>query len=157
MNEDHRRNLAELGLELPPAPIPKWNYLAFVRTGDMLYTAGQTPKASGALAFTGRCGAEVDLETAYLAARLCALNTLAVIDEAVGLERVRQVVKLNGYVASGDGFVRQAEVVNGASDLLTAVLGPAGAHARTAVGVPWLPGNAPVEVEAIVAVEPERT
>lgn len=154
MNEDHRRKLAELGLELPPAPRPRWNYQAAVRTGDLLYTAGQTPKTSGTLAFTGRCGAEVDLDTAYLAARLCALNTLAVIDDAVGLENVRRVVKLNGYAASGDGFVQQAEVVNGASDLFTAVLGPVGEHARTAIGVPWLPGNAPVEIETIIEVEP---
>lgn len=152
MNDDHRRRLAELGLELPPAPVPKWNYLAAVRSGDLLYTAGQTPKVGGELAFTGRCGAEVDVETGYAAARLCALNTLAVIEDAVGLEHVRRVVKLNGYAASGDGFVQQAQVVNGASDLFTGVLGDAGTHARTAIGVPWLPGNAPVEIEAIVEV-----
>lgn len=152
MNDAHRTQLARLGFELPPAPTPKWNYLAYTLTGDLLYTAGQTPKISGELVFTGRCGADVDLQAAYHAAQVCALNTLAVIDDAVGLEHVRRVVKVNGYVSSTDGFVQHAEVINGASDLLTTVLGAAGTHARTAIGVPGLPGNAPVEIEAVIEV-----
>ena len=152
MNDDQQARLAKLGLELPPPPLPKWNYLATERTGDLLYTSGQTPKRGGELAFVGRCGPEVDLETAQAAARLCALNTLSAVEDAVGLEHVAKTVKLNGYVASADGFVRQAEVINAASDLLTTVLGHHGTHARTAIGVPWLPGNAPVEIETIIEV-----
>jgi enamine deaminase RidA (YjgF/YER057c/UK114 family) len=152
MNDEHRKRLAELGLELPPPPVPKWNYRAYTRTGRLLYTAGQTPKVAGTLAFRGRCGDEVDIDAGYQAARLCALNTLAVIEDAVGLEQVARVVKLNGYAASADGFVQQAEVINGASDLFTHVLGERGEHARTAIGAPWLPGNAPAEIETVIEV-----
>jgi enamine deaminase RidA (YjgF/YER057c/UK114 family) len=152
VNADLRARFDELGIELPPAPSPRWNYLPWVRTGNLIYTAGQTPKVAGELAYAGRCGAGIDVATAQAAARLCAINTLAVLEDAVGLENVTRIVKVNGYVASADGFVQQAEVINGASDVFTAVLGAVGAHSRTAVGAPWLPNDATVEIETIVEI-----
>lgn len=144
--------LAELGIELPDAPKPAAAYAPWARHGDLVFTAGQIPVVDGALTATGRLGDELDTDAGAEVARTCAINVLAVAKAAAGsLDRVR-VLKLTVFVASADGFTEQHLVANGASQLIADVLGDAGVHARSAVGVPWLPLNAPVEVEAVLAV-----
>jgi enamine deaminase RidA (YjgF/YER057c/UK114 family) len=145
--------LAQLGLQVPDLVAPLAAYVPAVRTGNLVWTAGQLPLVSGELVASGRVGAEVDAEQAYEAARVCALNALAAVRSVVGeLSAVTRIVKLVGFVASAPGFVGQPGVVNGASELLAEAFGEAGAHARSAVGVFSLPLNAPVEVELIVEV-----
>lgn len=144
--------LAELGITLPAVPTPAGSYLPWSQSGNLVFTAGQLPFVDGALPATGRVGDEVAPEEAKEYARLCAVNILAVIDAAVGLDRVEKIVKLVGFVASAPGFTGQPGVVNGASDLMAEVFGEAGRHARSAVGVAELPLGSPVEVEAIVQV-----
>ncbi len=147
-----RDRLAELGIELPAPVAPLASYVPAVRTGDLVYTSGQLPIVDGALAATGKVGAEVSVADAARLARTCALNALSAIDALVGIDAVRRVVKVVGFVASAAGFAEQPQVVNGASDLLGEVFGAAGQHARSAVGVAELPRDAPVEVELIVEV-----
>jgi len=149
---DVRGKLAELGIELPAVVAPLASYLPAVRAGDLVFTAGQLPIVNGALVATGKVGAEVSIEDAAWHARTCALNALAAVDDVVGIETVRRVVKLVGFVASAPGFTNQPQVVNGASNVLGQIFGDAGRHARSAVGVAELPRNAPVEVELIVEV-----
>ena len=144
--------LAELGLTLPPVVPPVAAYVPAVRTGNLVYTSGQLPMVAGAMALTGKVGAEVSPEQAKDLARTCALNALAAIDALVGLDAVVRVVKVVGFVASVPGFTGQPGVVNGASELLGEVFGEAGRHARSAVGVVSLPLDAPVEVELVVEV-----
>ena len=146
------QRLAELDLTLPTVVKPLAAYVPAVRTGNLVYTAGQLPLTAGELAQTGKVGAEVTPEAAKAAARVCALNALAAIDALVGIDTVTRVVKVVGFVASAPGFNGQPGVVNGASELLGEVFGDAGAHARSAVGVSELPLDAPVEVELIVEV-----
>ncbi|GAA4812893.1 RidA family protein [Actinomycetospora chlora] len=145
-----RERLAELGLELPPVAAPKGVYVPARRTGDQVWTSGQLPLVGGELPATGLVGDGVDPDDAAAYARIAALNALAAIDALVGLEAVASVVKVVGFVASAPGFGGQPQVVNGASELLGAVFGPAGEHARSAIGVAALPLNAPVEVEVVV-------
>jgi enamine deaminase RidA (YjgF/YER057c/UK114 family) len=123
-----------------------------VRTGNLVYTAGQVPIVAGKLAQTGKVGAEVTPEEGKALARLCALNAMAAVHSLVGIDAVTRVVKVVGFVASAPGFNGQPSVVNGASQLFGDVFGDAGAHARSAVGVSELPLDAPVEVELIVEV-----
>jgi enamine deaminase RidA (YjgF/YER057c/UK114 family) len=144
--------LAELGITLPQVATPAGSYLPSARTGDLLFTAGQLPLVDGRLPATGRVGAEVSPEDAKEYARLAGINILAAVDAAVGLDAVRRVVKLVGFVASAPGFTGQPGVINGASDLMAEVFGDAGRHARSAVGVAELPLGSPVEVEAILQV-----
>lgn len=144
--------LAELDLTLPAVAAPAGSYVPAVRTGSLVFTAGQVPFVDGALAATGHVGAEVDAATAQQLARTCVLNALAAVDALVGLDAVVRVVKVTGFVASAPGFTAQPTVLNGASDLLGQVFGEAGAHARSAVGVAALPLGAPVEVELVVEV-----
>ncbi len=144
--------LAELGLALPPVATPAGVYLPAVRSGSLVFTAGQIPLVDGVLAATGKLGAEIDTELGAQLARICALNALAAVDGLVGLDAVVRVVKVVGFVASAPGFTAQPAVLNGASELLGAVFGAAGAHARSAVGVAELPLGAPVEVELVVEV-----
>jgi enamine deaminase RidA (YjgF/YER057c/UK114 family) len=147
------QRLAELGLELPEVVAPLASYVPAVRSGSHVYTSGQVPMVRGEMQVTGKVGADVDAETAKGAARTCALNALAAIRSITGdLSAVTRVVKVVGYVASAPDFTGQPAVVNGASDLLGAVFGDAGSHARSAVGVASLPLDAPVEVELIVEV-----
>ncbi|MBI1759570.1 MAG: RidA family protein [Actinobacteria bacterium] len=145
--------LAALGLTLPPVVVPLAAYQPAVRTGGLVYTSGQLPMVDGALAATGKVGSAVSAAEAAGHARICALNALAAIDALVGLDSVRRVVKVVGFVASAPGFHDQPRVVDGASVLLGDVFGDAGRHARSAVGVAELPRDAPVEVELIVEVE----
>jgi enamine deaminase RidA (YjgF/YER057c/UK114 family) len=142
--------LRELGLTLPSVATPAGSYLPARRCGALVFTAGQIPLVDGALAATGKVGAEVTLEQAAGLARICALNGLAAVDALVGLDAVVGVVKVVGFVASAPGFTGQPGVLNGASDLLAEVFGEAGRHARSAVGVAELPLGAPVEVELVV-------
>jgi len=149
-----RARLAELGVELPTVTPPLAAYVPAVRTGNHVYVSGQVPMADGKLLATGKVGAEVTPEQAKELAARCALNGLAAVDALVGLEQVVRVVKVVGFVASAEGFTGQPAVINGASEFLGQVLGEAGKHARSAVGVAELPLGAPVEVEMIVEVAP---
>jgi len=145
--------LADLGLSLPPVPVPVAAYVPAVRFGDLVFTSGQLPVVEGKLTSTGLVGAEVSPEDAYACARLAALNGLAAVaDETGDLDVVARIVKVVVYVAGAPGFTGQPQVANGASELLGAVFGGVGRHARSAVGVAGLPLNAPVEVELVVAV-----
>jgi enamine deaminase RidA (YjgF/YER057c/UK114 family) len=144
--------LGQLGIELPEAVQPQGSYVPAMRTGNLVYTAGQVPMQEGKLAGTGKVGADVTVEQGKALARICALNALAAIDSLVGIDAVTQVVKVVGFVASAPGFNGQPSVVNGASDLLAEVFADRGAHARSAVGVCELPLDAPVEVELVVEV-----
>ncbi|HTJ34679.1 MAG TPA: RidA family protein [Dactylosporangium sp.] len=151
MADVHAR-LAELGIEIPPVVPPVAAYVPAVQTGSHVYVSGQLPMVNGALAATGLVGAEVTAEQAKDLARRCGINILAAVEALVGLSRVVRVVKIVGFVASAPGFTGQPGVINGASELFGEVFGEAGQHARSAVGVPALPLNAPVEIEAIVEV-----
>jgi enamine deaminase RidA (YjgF/YER057c/UK114 family) len=144
--------LAELGIELPAVVPPAGVYVPAVRTGNLVYTAGQLPMQSGKLRQTGKVGGEVSPEDGKALARVCALNALAAVNSLVGIDAVTRVVKVVGFVASAPGFHGQPGVVNGASELFGEVFGDAGVHARSAVGVAELPLDAPVEVELIVEV-----
>ncbi|MFN2479643.1 MAG: RidA family protein [Pseudonocardiaceae bacterium] len=144
--------LTELGLMLPPVVTPAGVYLPAVRSGSLVFTAGQLPLVDGVLAATGKLGADVDLARGPELARICTLNALAAVDGLVGLDAVVQVVKVVGFVASAPGFTAQPAVLNGASELLGEVFGAVGAHARSAVGVAELPLGAPVEIDLVVEV-----
>lgn len=145
--------LAELGLTVPEVAKPVAAYVPAVRTGSYIYTSGQLPMVAGALAATGKVGAEVSAEDAKALAATCALNAIAAVKSIVGdLDKVVRVVKVVGFVASTPDFTGQPGVVNGASELLGAAFGEAGVHARSAVGVAVLPLDAPVEVEIVVEV-----
>ncbi len=145
--------LAALGLALPAVAAPLAAYVPAVRTGDYVYTAGQLPLVDGTLLMTGKVGAEVAVAEAAALARICALNGLAAVASVTGgLSSVVRVVKVTGFVASAPTCTEQAQVVNGASELLLEVFGEAGRHARSAVGMAVLPFDAPVEVELIVEV-----
>ena len=146
--------LASLGLTLPEVAVPVAAYVPAVLDGRHVYTSGQLPVVAGKLAGEGLVGDAVSTEQAYELARICVLNGLAAIKSLIGdLDKVTQVVKVVGFVASADGFTGQPAVINGASELLAQVFGDKGAHARSAVGVAQLPLGAPVEVEVMVAVE----
>jgi enamine deaminase RidA (YjgF/YER057c/UK114 family) len=149
-------SLAGLGLALPTVVVPLAAYVPAVRTGSLVFTAGQLPMIDGKLPATGKVGDDVDVEAARAMARTCALNGLAAIDALVGLDSVVRVVQVVGFVASAPDFTEQPAVVNGASELLRAVFGTAGDHARSAVGVACLPLDAPVEVELVVEVGSTR-
>ena len=147
------QRLATLGITLPVPPAPAAAYVPVVRAGSLLFTAGQLPLADGALLAIGKVGAEVGLETAIACARQCAVNVLAQVRAELGsLDLVTRVVKLTVFVASAPGFTEQHLVANGASELLAEVFGDAGRHARSAVGVAVLPLDAPVEIEATLAL-----
>jgi len=143
--------LRELGIELPEPPPAAGAYAATVQVGDLLFTSGQIAASASGLIAEGRLGAEIDVETGQACARQCLLNVLAQIDSAAGgLDQVERVVKLTVFVASAPGFTAQPSVADGASRLLLEVLGDAGRHTRSAVGVAELPLGSPVEIEAIV-------
>jgi enamine deaminase RidA (YjgF/YER057c/UK114 family) len=144
--------LAALGIELPEVVAPLASYVPAVRTGNLVFTAGQLPMRAGKLASTGKVGGEVSPEDAQALARTCVLNALAAVNALVGMDTVIRIVKVVGFVASAPGFNGQPAVVNGASELLGEVFGDSGTHARSAVGVAELPLGAPVEVELVVEV-----
>ena len=146
--------LAELGITLPTPAAPVANYVPFVRTGDLVVISGQLPMQDGKVAVTGKLGEGVSVEQGAAAARLAAINLIAQLKVACGgdLDRVQQVVRLGGFIASPASFTQHAPVMNGASDLAVAVFGDAGRHARTTVGVPSLPLDAAVEVEGMFRI-----
>ncbi|MGW3075054.1 MULTISPECIES: RidA family protein [unclassified Kitasatospora] len=146
--------LAELGLTLPPVAAPVAAYVPAVESGELVFTSGQLPVVGGKLPTTGKVGAEVSPEEAKELAQICALNALAAVKSVIGdLDRIERVVKVVGFVAAAPDFIAVPAVVNGASELLGQVLGDAGVHARSAVGVAVLPLDAPVEVELVVRVK----
>jgi len=146
--------LRELGIELPNAPTPAAAYVPYVQTGKTLFTAGQIAVDGKEFVAQGVVGRDVDLQTAQACARQCAINIMAQLKSALGeLDQVARIVKLNVFVASTHDFTDQHLVANGASMLISEVFGDVGKHARSAVGVPSLPLNSPVEIEAIVEVK----
>jgi enamine deaminase RidA (YjgF/YER057c/UK114 family) len=154
MSDSIESRLKELGVVLPQAAAPAANYVPFIRMGDLILTAGQLPLKDGKLVATGLLGRDLDTALGKEAAKLCAVNILAQAKAALGdLEKIRRLAKITVFVASTPDFTEQHLVANGASDLLVAVLGERGKHARSAVGTAALPLNAPVEVEAIIEVE----
>lgn len=151
MNASIDQRLSDLGIVIPDAAAPAANYVPFVITGSTLLTSGQLPLKEGKLFATGKLGAEIDIEAGQEAAKWCAVNILAQAKAALGdLGNIRQIEKITVFVASAPDFDKQHLVANGASDFLVDVLGDAGRHARSAVGVACLPLGAPVEIEAII-------
>jgi enamine deaminase RidA (YjgF/YER057c/UK114 family) len=145
--------LAELGLSVPAVAKPVAAYVPAVTSGDLVFTSGQLPMRDGELMLTGKVGGEVSPEEATACAQQCALNAIAAVKSVIGdLDKVAQVVKVVAFIASTPDFTGQPQVANGASELLGTVFGDAGVHARSAVGVPVLPLDAPVEVEIVVRV-----
>lgn len=147
----YEKKLSDLGLTLPAPPKPLANYVPVVRTGELLFLSGVLPSRDGRLVMTGKLGENLTVEQGVEAAREAVLNGLSIIrSEAGSLDRVKQIVKMVGYIASAPGFTDLPQVLNGASDLLVSVFGEAGRHARVAVGAAELPRLAPVEIELIV-------
>lgn len=153
MSEIERR-LEEAGIVLPAAPAPAANYVPAQLGAGLLFVAGQLPMAEGKILHAGKLGGSVNLEDGQAAARLCAINILAQATQALGgdLGRIKQTLKVQGFVNCTPEFLDHPKVVNGASDLLVAVLGDAGKHARFALGAPSLPFDAAVEVDATFEV-----
>ena len=146
--------LVKLGLTLPPASAPAANYVNVVRTGNLLYLAGKGPTAPDGQWITGKLGLDVTIQDGYEAAKSVALAHIAVLKNELGdLSKVKRIVKVNGYVNSTPDFIEQPKVMNGYSDMMVAVFGDQGKHARSSVGVCALPMNIAVEVEVIVEVE----
>ena len=146
--------IKELGLTILETPRPVANYVPAVRVGNLIFASGQTPTVSGRLMMKGKLGRDLSLEQGQEATRLALLNLLAAVRSITGtLDVIQHIVKLNGWVASAEGFVSQPQVVNGASLLLEEIFGDAGKHARAAIGVAELPSGAPVELELIVEVQ----
>jgi len=149
--------LARLGIVIPPPPPPIANFLTHVREGDLLFLSGQGPREVNGHLRTGKVGAEISVEDAYDDARLTGINLLSVISEVLGdLGRVKRIVKLFGMVNAVPDFADHPSVINGCSDLFVEVFGERGHHARSAVGMASLPGNITVEIEAVIAIRPER-
>ena len=145
--------LRELGITLPDAAAPVANYVPFAIVGNQVHTAGQVCRWDGQFHYIGRVGAEVSVDDAYKAARMCGLNIIAQVRAAVGdLDRVKRCVKLNVFVRSAEGFAEQPKVANGASDVMVEVFGDAGRHARSAIGVMQLPFGVSVEIDAIFEI-----
>ena len=144
----------KIGLTLPEIPKPVAAYIPAKQSGNLVFTAGQLPMVNGELITKGLLGQDVEIEDAKNAARICTLNALAAIKGVIGdLDRIKQVVRVVGYVASIPTFTQQPAIVNGASELLLEIFGEKGKHARSAVGVAVLPLNASVEIELTVEVE----
>jgi enamine deaminase RidA (YjgF/YER057c/UK114 family) len=149
----HSQRLSEMGLTLPPVAPPVAAYVPAVRTGSYAYTSGQLPLVDGKLQVTGKVGDGVSAEEGAVLARIAALNALAAVASVAGsLDAIIRIVKVTCFVSSAPGFTGQAQVANGASELLIEALGDAGRHARSAVGMAALPLDAPVEVEVIAEV-----
>jgi enamine deaminase RidA (YjgF/YER057c/UK114 family) len=150
---DVRAKLSELGLSLPVAAKPVAAYVPAIRTGNLVFTAGQLPLVDGAIPLTGKVGEKVSVEEAKKLAQICALNALAAVETVADVNKVFRVVRVVGYVNGIAGFISQPAVVNGASELFLHIWGESGKHARSAIGVAELPLDAPVEVELTVELE----
>lgn len=155
MSETISGRLAELGHTMPIPSAPAGNYVAWVRSGNLVYVSGQLPMRDGKVAYAGRLGDDVSLETGQEAAQLCALHIFSQLADAVNddLSQVVRCVRLGGFVNAAPGFEQQPQVINGASDFVVQVLGEKGKHSRAAVGVSSLPSNVAVEVDAIFEVK----
>ncbi len=162
MNRDNKEELIvkveerlkELGVELPKPATPLAAYVPYTRTGNLIYISGQDCRVNGELRYKGKVGEDVTEEQAYEAARIAAINLLAILKSAIGdLDKVKKIVNLHGYVNSAKGFARQPMVVNGASEFLVEVFGDKGKHSRCALSCNELPFDTPVEVEMIAEVE----
>jgi enamine deaminase RidA (YjgF/YER057c/UK114 family) len=149
-----KAKLAELGLTLPEAALPVAAYVPAVRTGNLVFTAGQLPLVEGKIPFIGKVGSDVTPEQAKDMAQVCALNALAAISLVADIDQIEKIVRVGGFVNGIPGFVAIPAVINGASELLIKLFGEVnGKHARTAIGVAELPLNAPVEVEMVVQLK----
>lgn len=146
--------LSELGIKLPEVAAPVANYVGYVKTGNLVFVSGQVPIKDGKFLFQGKLGAAVSLEDGQSAAKLCAINIVAQLKAACDgdLDRVKRIVKLGGFVNSTPEFTDQPKVVNGASDLMVAVFGDKGKHARAAVSAGSLPMGVAVEVDAVAEI-----
>ena len=146
--------IKKMGIEIPEVAKPVASYVPFRSVGNLIYISGQDCRVKGKLKYEGKVGRDVTEEEAYEAARITAINLLAILKNAIGnLDKVVKIVNLHGFVNSADGFVRQPMVINGASDLLLEVFGEKGKHSRCALSANELPFNTPVEIEMIVEVE----
>ena len=152
MSVDVRAKLAEKGLTLPVATKPLAAYVPAVRTGNIVFTAGQLPMVDGKIAREGKVGADVTVEDAYELAKICAINALAAVELVAPVDSVVKVVRIVCYVNGAPGFVSHPAVANGASELFMHIWGDAGVAARSAIGVAELPLNSPVEVELTVEI-----
>ena len=145
--------IKELGLQLPEPPKPLAAYIPAKQVGNLVFTAGQLPMVNGEIILKGLLGQDVEIDSAYNAAKICTLNALSAIKGVIGdLDKIKQVVRVVGYVASVPTFTQQPAVVNGASELLLEIFGENGKHARSAVGMAVLPLNAAVEIELTVEI-----
>jgi len=151
-----QERLKDLGITLPRPAAPVANYVPYVISGNLISISGQIPMGPDGPAYVGTVGAEVSVEDACKAARLCGINIIAQVKAALDgdLDRVERIVKLGGFVHCIDGFSAQPQVINAASDLMVDVFGDAGRHSRSAVGTNALPLNVPVEIDALVAIKP---
>jgi enamine deaminase RidA (YjgF/YER057c/UK114 family) len=149
-----KEKLAELDLTLPVAAAPVAAYVPAVKTGNLVFTAGQLPIVDGKVLITGKVGAEVTPEQAKDMAQICALNALAAISLVADIDQIERIIRVGGFVNGVPGFVAIPQVINGASELLIKLFGEInGKHARTAIGVAELPLNAPVEIEMVVQLK----
>lgn len=149
-----QEQLRRLGIDLPPAPKPVGAYVAAMRTGNLVVTSGQLPWQGNKLLYTGKLGSELSIEQGYEAARLCAINALAQIQSVLGdLDKVRRIVRIEGYVQCGPAFHQHPQVLDGASDLFNQVLGEKGRHTRTALGSHEMPLDSPVQLVVWAEVE----
>jgi enamine deaminase RidA (YjgF/YER057c/UK114 family) len=149
-----QEKLASLGLTLPTAAAPVAAYVPAVKTGNLVFTAGQLPVVDGKLVKEGKVGSDVAPEDAKKMAEICALNALAAISLVVDIDQIEKIVRVGGFVNGAPGFVAIPAVINGASELLIKIFGDVnGKHARTAVGVAELPLNAPVEIELVAQIK----
>jgi len=149
------KRLSELGITLPVPAKPVANYVGWVKTGNLVFTAGQVPLKDGKIEYQGKLGKDYTVEQGAAAARICAINVVAQLKDAVGgdLDRIKRIVKVVGFVNGVPDFADHPKVVNGASDLLVEIFGDKGRHARSAVGSGSLPVNVAVEVEAVAEIE----
>lgn len=153
--QQEEQKLKELGLQLPPASKPIANYVKYVRTGNLLFLAGHGPTKADGTNIMGKVGKDLTIEQGYEAAKVTTLSLIASLKDALGgdLSKVKRIVKVNGYVNCLPDFTEQPKVINGCSDLLVAVFGDKGKHARAAMGMVALPNNIAVEIELVVEVE----
>ena len=152
--ESPEQKLTAMGLQLPPMSKPMANYVRYVQTGNLIFLAGHGPTRADGSQITGKLGKDMSIEQGYEAAKVTALNLLATLKEAVGdLSKIKRIIKVNGYVNSTPEFIDHPKVINGCSDLLVALFGEKGKHARAAMGMVALPSNIAVEIEMVVEVE----
>jgi len=152
MSVDEKLN--EMGIKIPIPPAPVGSYVPVVQTGNLCYVSGQIPVKDGRVLVTGSVPVSCPVEKAKEGAKICAVNILGQLNAHLGsLDRIKKIVRINGFVQSENGFHGQAEILNAASDLLAEIFGEKGIHTRTAYGVIELPVNATVEIDAIVEVE----